>query len=46
MTGVPLLEELRRREVLKAAGICAGSAWLITQVLLAIEDRSPLAETT
>jgi TolB-like protein len=42
----PLLQELQRREVLKTAGIYAGAAWLITQILLAVIDRSPLPEAT
>jgi TolB-like protein len=39
------LAELRRREVLKTAGIYAGGAWLLTEILLAVLDRSPLAES-
>jgi TolB-like protein len=40
------LGELRRREVLKTAGIYAGGAWLLTEILLGVLDRSPLAEST
>jgi TolB-like protein len=39
------LAELRRREVIKTAGIYAGGAWLLTEILLAVLDRSPLAES-
>ena len=46
MSRISLLEELRRREVLKTAGLYAGGAWLLTQILLAVLDRSPLEETT
>ncbi len=38
-------EELRRREVLKTAGIYAGGAWLLTEILLAVLDRSPFPES-
>jgi len=43
---IPLLQELQRREVLRTAGIYAGAAWLLTQILLAVIDRSPLPEAT
>jgi TolB-like protein len=43
---IPLLQELQRREVLRTAGIYAGAAWLLTQIVLAVIDRSPLPETT
>ena len=39
------LEELQRHEVLKAAGIYAGGAWLLTEILLAVLDRSPVTES-
>lgn len=38
-------EELRHREVFKTAGIYAGGAWLLTEVLLAILERSALPES-
>jgi len=39
------LDELRRREIFKTAGIYAGGAWLLTEILLAVLDRSPFAES-
>lgn len=37
-----LIEELGRRQVLKAAGIYAGGAWLATEITLAVIDQLPL----
>ncbi len=39
------LGELRRREILKTAGLYAGGAWLLTEILLAVLDRSPFTES-
>ena len=39
-----LIQELRRRQVFKAAGIYAGSAWLITEILLNVIVRLPLED--
>jgi len=39
------LEELRRREVLQTAGLYAAGAWLLTEILLELIDRAPLADS-
>lgn len=38
------LEELKRREVLGTAGLYAAGAWLLTEILLELIDRAPLAD--
>jgi TolB-like protein len=42
---VSFLRELSRREVFQTAGIYAGGAWLLAEILLAVLDRSPFPES-
>ena len=45
-TSHSVIAELTRREVLKAAGLYAGGAWLLAEILLAVLERSPFAESS
>jgi TolB-like protein len=41
-----VIAEFSRREVFKAAGLYAGGAWLLAEILLAVLERSPFSESS